>query len=185
MPEDLNLADRLFSAAASIQGTSFSRRKKTLSNYRCLLFPEIVYWMGTAHFIRGRVRGGIWHLWRETSSVKSTHRDCPRRYIRLCDNYAHCRVLSPRAVRFVFVILFSPRAVRYVFVILFSPRAVRYVFMILFSPRAVRYIFMILFSPRAVRYIFVILFSPRAVRYVFVILFSPRAESRFGPAVRR
>ena len=44
MPEDLKtVADRLFSAAASIQGTSLSRSKKTLSNYLCLLFPEIVY----------------------------------------------------------------------------------------------------------------------------------------------
>ena len=45
MPEDLkHVADRLFSAAASIQGTSLSRSKKTLSNYLCLLFPEIVYY---------------------------------------------------------------------------------------------------------------------------------------------
>ena len=44
MPEDLTVADQLFSAAASIQGTSLSRSKKTLSNYLCLLFPEIVYY---------------------------------------------------------------------------------------------------------------------------------------------
>ena len=40
------VADRLFSAATSIQGTSLSRSKKTLSNYLRLLFPEIVYWRG-------------------------------------------------------------------------------------------------------------------------------------------
>ena len=44
MPEDLKtVADRLFSAAASIQGTSLSRSNKTLSNYLRLLFPEIAY----------------------------------------------------------------------------------------------------------------------------------------------
>ena len=37
------VADGLFSASASIQGNSLSRSKKTLSNYLCLLFPEIVY----------------------------------------------------------------------------------------------------------------------------------------------
>ena len=44
MPEDLikTVVDRLFSAAASIQGTSLSQSKKTLSNYLCLLFPEII-----------------------------------------------------------------------------------------------------------------------------------------------
>ena len=43
MPEDLKLTDQFFSAAASIQGTSLSRSKKTLSNYLRLLFLEIVY----------------------------------------------------------------------------------------------------------------------------------------------
>ena len=38
-----SVADRLFSAATSIQGTSLSRSRKTLSNYLRLLFPEIVY----------------------------------------------------------------------------------------------------------------------------------------------
>ena len=43
MPEDLlTVADQLFSAAASIQGTSLSRSKQTLSNYLRLLFPKIV-----------------------------------------------------------------------------------------------------------------------------------------------
>ena len=49
MPEDLKLADRLFSAAASIEGISLSRSKKTLLNYLCLLFPEIVYY-ATLHW---------------------------------------------------------------------------------------------------------------------------------------
>ena len=44
MPEDLKLTDQFFSAAASIQGTSLSRSKKTLSNYLRLLLPEIVYY---------------------------------------------------------------------------------------------------------------------------------------------
>ena len=44
MPEDKTVADRLFSTAASIQGTSLSRSKKTLSDYLRLVFPEIVYW---------------------------------------------------------------------------------------------------------------------------------------------
>ena len=47
MPEDLKLLqiDGLFSAATSIQGTSLSQSKKTLSNYHCLLFPEIIYFV--------------------------------------------------------------------------------------------------------------------------------------------
>ena len=40
MPEDV--ADRLFSAATPIQGTSLSPSKKTRLNYLRLLFPEIV-----------------------------------------------------------------------------------------------------------------------------------------------
>ena len=44
MPEDLkSVTDQLFSAATSIQGTSLSRSKETLSNYLRLLLPEIVY----------------------------------------------------------------------------------------------------------------------------------------------
>ena len=46
MPEDLKLSQIGSSQLpASIQGTSLSRSKKTLSNYLCLLFPEIVYWL--------------------------------------------------------------------------------------------------------------------------------------------
>ena len=46
MPQDLKVSQiGDFSAAASIQGTSLSRSKKTLSNYLRLLFPEIVYYL--------------------------------------------------------------------------------------------------------------------------------------------
>ena len=44
-PEDLKVSQIGSSQLPpSIQGTSLSSSKKTLSNYLCLLFPEIVYW---------------------------------------------------------------------------------------------------------------------------------------------
>ena len=44
MPEELKVSQiGSFSAATSIQGTSFSRSKKALADYLRLLFPEIIY----------------------------------------------------------------------------------------------------------------------------------------------